>query len=492
MPARRPPLAVIAVAIGAIALALNAAAIGRPSLWYDESATRIAVLSTATDFSRMLREVDLVHAAYYGLLRGWSDLAGTSLVALRLPSALAVGLSAGLLVVLGARLQSRSAGVVAGAVFAVLPVTVEMGGDARSRAVACAVVVATVLSFVLALSTAGRRRVLAWSAFTALGALAVVVNVHDALVLAALAITLVARLRRGTSDAADLRMWACASIATGVVALPFAWVTSGQVGQVAWIEPVSLPQAAQLIAIAQWFPDAPVAALVGWSCVVFALIPRGNDDRAYTAIALLVPWLVVPTAVLLLTDVAGLPMYSPRYPSMSAPALAMLIAHGVVRATPPWRAVTAVLLTVSCALSWCQQRFDPARPDWRSAARTIEHARDEWPGPAGVVYSETLRRPEHIADDSPGAVSGVRDLTIGPRESDGTGWFLHERRPVTSVGDSTAGLRTVFYVGTPGDELDELARTLSEQGFAEVDEHRFRAERHDHDHDHGTVVTFAR
>jgi mannosyltransferase len=486
-------LVLAAVAVGAVAAAVSAAAIGRPSLWYDESATRIAVQLDPTDFSRMLHEVDLVHAAYYGLLRGWCHLVGTSLPALRLPSAVAVGTGAGLLVVLGTRLQSLRLGVSAGLVFAVLPVTVEMGGDARSRAVACSVVIATVLAFVTARSTTGRGRIAAWSAFGALGALAVVVNVHDALVLAALAVTLLIGVRRQTADRADLRAWAIASAATGAVALPFAWATATQVGQVAWIGPVRATEAAQLVAVTQWFPGAPAAALVGWCCVVVGLLPRRHDPAPWRAtVLLLVPWAVVPTAVLLLSHVAGVPMYSPRYPSMSTPALALLIALGVLRATPPWRVSIAALLVATSAVSWCQQRFDPTRPDWRSAAQHIEHERTVHPGPAGIVYSQTLRRPEHIADDSPGSVEGLVDLTAGPREDDQTRWFFRERRTPASasVVDSTAGLQTVLYVGAPGAELDDLAEALSAQGFAAVGEHRFRGERHDRDH--GSVVTFAR
>jgi hypothetical protein len=177
---------------------------------------------------------------------------------------------------------------------------------------------------------------------------------------------------------------------------------------------------------------------------------------------------------------------------MSAPALALLMARGVLRAAAPWRVSIAALLVGTSAVSWCQQRFDPTRPDWRSAAQHIEHERSVHPGPAGIVYSQTLRRPEHIADDSPASVEGLVDLTAGPPENDETRWFFRERRTPASasVVDSTAGLHTVLYVGAPGEELDDLAEALSGQGFAAVGEHRFRGERHDRDH--GSVVTFAR
>ena len=85
--ARLLPMAVVAV-LGGIGL-------NRPGLWEDELATWGMVTVGFDDFVAVLRNVDASIGPYYLLLRGWVALAGSSDVALRVPSLLAMTAAAG-------------------------------------------------------------------------------------------------------------------------------------------------------------------------------------------------------------------------------------------------------------------------------------------------------------------------------------------------------------------------------------------------------------
>jgi hypothetical protein len=102
-----------------------------PALWRDEISTWWATTLGPADLSRLLRNVDAVTAPYYIAMKAWVAVAGDSVLALRLPSALAMTGTAALLTVLGRRLFSAGIGTTAGMLFAVLPAVSRFGQEAR-------------------------------------------------------------------------------------------------------------------------------------------------------------------------------------------------------------------------------------------------------------------------------------------------------------------------------------------------------------------------
>src|SRR5205807_9226878 len=70
--------------------------LGTPSLWADELATWGAVRLGWGQLFRLSGHVDAVVAPYYALAKVWTAVAGTSPVALRLPSAFAMAATAAL------------------------------------------------------------------------------------------------------------------------------------------------------------------------------------------------------------------------------------------------------------------------------------------------------------------------------------------------------------------------------------------------------------
>ncbi len=88
---RGPRDALLLPLVGLLATAVVALGSWRPSLWTDEAATLSAAQRSRRDLWRMLQHLDAVHGLYYAAMHVWTQVAGTSPLALRLPSAVAVG-----------------------------------------------------------------------------------------------------------------------------------------------------------------------------------------------------------------------------------------------------------------------------------------------------------------------------------------------------------------------------------------------------------------
>ena len=138
-PARRWAHMLIPAALTCL---LGAIGLGRPSLWTDELATWGMAVTPWSEFWPILRYVDAVLAPYYVLMHAWVDVFGDSDVSLRTPSILAMVAAAALIGAIGNRLSGRSAGLLAGVVFALLASTSRFAAEVRPYAfavlVACA------------------------------------------------------------------------------------------------------------------------------------------------------------------------------------------------------------------------------------------------------------------------------------------------------------------------------------------------------------------
>ena len=102
-----------AAGVALLAVAVSAAGAARPSLWFDEAATISAATRSVPALWRMLGNIDAVHGVYYLLMHGWFAVFGATEFASRLSSALAVGLAAGGVVVLGRQISTRAVAVTA-------------------------------------------------------------------------------------------------------------------------------------------------------------------------------------------------------------------------------------------------------------------------------------------------------------------------------------------------------------------------------------------
>ncbi|HKB29740.1 MAG TPA: glycosyltransferase family 39 protein, partial [Streptosporangiaceae bacterium] len=124
-----------------VTLAVTLWRIGAASFWRDEAATLTAARRQLPEMIRMFARVDAVHGAYYLVIWPLAHLFGTSEFVMRLPSAIAMAAAAFGTAVIGRRLGSPQTGLLAGLVFAALPMTSRFGQEARSYAMVTAVAV---------------------------------------------------------------------------------------------------------------------------------------------------------------------------------------------------------------------------------------------------------------------------------------------------------------------------------------------------------------
>ncbi|PYC78093.1 hypothetical protein C7C46_17345 [Streptomyces tateyamensis] len=116
--------------------------ITRTGLWRDELATWSAIDRSPGQLYALLHHIDAVSGAYYFLLRGWVALVGSSVLLLRLPSAMAMAGSAVLVALIGRQVFDRRIGLTAGLLFTVIPSVSRYGQEARSYAFAVLAVAA--------------------------------------------------------------------------------------------------------------------------------------------------------------------------------------------------------------------------------------------------------------------------------------------------------------------------------------------------------------
>ena len=135
--------------------------------WRDELATWSAATRGIPGLLRLAGTIDAATGPYYLLMHAWLTVAGDTVAALRLPSALAMTAAAGLTAVLGQRLWNTRVGVLSGLLFAVLPATARYGQEARPYALATALAALSTLLLVDALRRPGRGRWVAYALTTA-------------------------------------------------------------------------------------------------------------------------------------------------------------------------------------------------------------------------------------------------------------------------------------------------------------------------------------
>ncbi|HEX7994236.1 MAG TPA: glycosyltransferase family 39 protein, partial [Streptosporangiaceae bacterium] len=274
--------------------------------------------------------------------------------ALRLPSLIAMTLAAGLTGALGRRLAQASrlpgpavVGLLAGLALAAIPLTTRYAQDARPYALTTLFVVCASYAFVRALESPRWRW---WVAYAALLLLAGLFNLFAVLLVVAHGVSLIwlARARAAVSDKngqsaaaspvvaspvavsmALVRRWLVACAAAVVLLSPVIVLSASQSSQLNW---VTRPGLGTLAATVRDFSGAtaliPVIVVIAMLGCAAGLGPGGVGKRpALTAIAL--PWLVVPPLLLIVVSFIH-PYYVERYVLYCLPALAILVAAGLV------------------------------------------------------------------------------------------------------------------------------------------------------------------
>ena len=452
------------VGIGLLAFCVAFVGLWVPSFWDDEIATISAVDRTPAELLRLLQSVDAVHGLYYFLMHAWTSVFGFSEIAMRLPSALAVGLACAGTVVIGRKLGSDALGLASGLVLAVLPRMVWAGTEARQSAFTALLAVALTLLLLRAWKS---NRVLDWALYGLCAVAGVWMFMFFVLAVAAHACAALVLRRRPIATAIT-----CAAV--GAVVLPFLIFTLGQKAQVAWIEDRSLAQTVSTAAVKQFFygEDRPTGNLPPqWILAFVALLgivevglvawglwsSRRMQERR-TLVVLCLTGVALPIVGLLMVSVVAQPVYVARYLTFTAPAFALLVGLGIVSLPPrpAWLRYAAVTVVVAVSLvpQLTLKSLINEPPD--TERKIGDRVASDTQAPAAMVFEHAYLRDMTLA--YPDDFRNVQDLSLleSPAES-GTLWG--ENAGITP--EKLTGKGNVWFVGDAADAPDDLSAFAS-------------------------------
>jgi mannosyltransferase len=403
-PGRRSDWLVVAVP-AAISLVVGGYEIGGPSLWRDEAYTRDAISRPVSQIFTLLGHTDAVHGAYYLFMHVIAAAAGTSPVALRFPSLCAMVIATAFTAAIGRRAAALAqgpdpagragrhvpalTGLLSGLVFATAPYMTYYAQTARSYAIVT--MFATISSYLLLRAYPdGRWRW--WAAYAAAVALTGLFNLFGLLILVAHGVTLLLTKpvrRNGRRIGRVPLRWLAASVVALLVLSPLLRVSFREQKQIAW---VSRPDAGTIERLFSNFAGStalilPVALLVLAGVAAACL---ADNWRPLNPAAIALPWLTVPPFLLIAGSYVK-PVYVERYVEFCLPALAILVAAGLVgltraipglpmsRLRPAWAPSAVIGLVLAVLLIGPQQaiRQSAARPDNLRLASAIVAAHEQ-------------------------------------------------------------------------------------------------------------------
>lgn len=399
-----------AVAVPAVVtLAVTLFDLSGSSYWRDETATVAATTLTFPHMVLMLGHVDAVHGLFYSVEWVVARLFGTSEDALRWPSAVAMACAALGIAVIGRRLLSARAGVLAGLVFAALPMVSWIGQNARSNAMVVAAAVLASYLLLEVIEQPGRRQLAAYAlAIALMGYL----NLVSLLLVPAHAVTvglftLLDSRRDGQVRTRQLASrWAAAAIA-GITAttpvLVFGWREQRQISWISVPGSSSVQQLLLALAMGSVFSVAVISILA----TLGAYAARRPNRLAW----LCLPWIVMPPAIAFIAAQGQVHFFYTGYLLYLLPAVALLTGAGLAALPAPVRvAALALILILALPGQIADRQPDGHADNIRGAALFLEqHARGSdaaiyGGGPAGGVvpdwayaYPYGFTKPRNIA-----------------------------------------------------------------------------------------------
>ena len=355
-------LAPVGVALGS--LCLGAGALGRRSLTTDEA---VSVAQAHGSLGSVLSTIVHNDPGQAGelLVLKLAATVGADERTIRAPSAVAVALAAGLLVILGTMLLGRVGGVVAGIALAVNAGVVEASREARPNALGLFGIVVATLLFVFALERGGGWR---WIPYAIAGAALPLTHPLAASVLAAHGAALIALRER-----AGLRRAGIALVSGAVVAgLLLAWMAADRLDAPDGTGGLDLERLGRGTAHAiGWNPVLVAAAIAG----IVALFRIRNTASGTWRGVLVASLIAAPVAATLLAAVA-LPVYAGPL-VLCAPGIALAAGAAVPLLSPTRGLVAAGLavLLVASAVTIAVRLTSSPEEDWRALASAVTRVR---------------------------------------------------------------------------------------------------------------------
>lgn len=317
VPQRTPGRAgsLLALLPAAAGLVIGADRLDIRDMWNDELVTWHATRLSAGEFRMLVGNMDLVHAAYYVLIKAVAIVAGDSPTVLRMPSVVAMALTAALITLIGRRLFDTPVGVLAGAAFVLLPAVSRYAQEARSYALVTLAATAATWLFLRAVDRPSRLRwwmyglalvLVGWLHFVAL----LVVGAH------------VTYLWRAVPAEVPRWRWAASAGLASLFVLPLLVFAGRQSGQISWIK----NDADAVLNFVESLTGTHLTLIVAAALSLFALAVSGRVLRP--AVLMLLVWAVLPPVLGYLTF-AWLHLFMARYFLFTVPAWSLLMAFGV-------------------------------------------------------------------------------------------------------------------------------------------------------------------
>jgi mannosyltransferase len=355
-------LAPLAVALGSLALGLIA--LGHRSLSTDEAGSLAAA---DAPLSAVLSRIVHEHPAQAGdlLLTKLALAIGHDERSLRLPSVAAVAVAAGLIVVLGALLLGRVAGLVAGIAFAGNAAVVEASREARPYAVGMLGIVLATLLLVWALERGGGAR---WVAYALVAAALPLSHPLAASVLAAHGVALLT-----VKDRRELRAAGIALVtATAAAAVLLAWMAADRRGDPDGSATLDLGRLGHGLGHAGgWNPLLCLAAAAG----LITLFAGRGPDRTWWRGALVAGLVAAPVAATLVAAVA-VPVF-PGALVLAAPGVALAAGAATLLLAGDVRLLRGAVaaLALACVATNVVRLAAAPQEDWRALAAAVERVR---------------------------------------------------------------------------------------------------------------------
>jgi mannosyltransferase len=351
---RRQALAHVAWLVPTALMAtLGLIRLGWPGLWADELATWGMITASWSQMWSVLGKVDAVIGPYYLITRCSAEIFGTSDVALRLPSVIAMTAAVAVTARIGTRLATPRVGLVAGLMLALFPTTSRYAQEARPYAFTVFAAALATLLLVRLLENPGHGRLIAYA-----GAVSMLGLTHPIALLLVVAHGCLVLLTRRKA----MVRWTLGGMLGVLPVLPFVVLGSRQKAQTDWIPPTDLDRLANL-------PHALFGlGVIGGILWALALLSCSLRRPAvhYTT------WAVVPMVGLYLASQIT-PLWVPRYLLFTLPAWALLGATALARAP----VIRGVVAAVAIGVIGIAAQLDLRQPDGhgqatRDAAALIE------------------------------------------------------------------------------------------------------------------------
>lgn len=363
----------VVAALSLISTVVYVYRLGKPSFWFDESASYVNARLSWHDFGIAMHHRDVFFAAYYAFLHLWMSM-GSDEAMLRMPSVIGAVAALPCMFALGSRLFGNRAGLAAMILLASDNLFIEHVREARPYAWLVLFAILSSLTFSRALDS-GRSR--DWTWYVAACAVGAYVHIFALLV----------PISHGVSLAFlnGNRPWKQFFLSFGAIAAAAAPLVFLIIGQESTSGRVfaGYGNPRDLVYLFRIFCGSKVSALLyaGLGVFIFAMRRRRasrigdlviHDDVGSCPYAFLGCWMLVPPGITLAVS-HFVPVFLETYLLVSLPPLLLLVAAAVATLRDARIVVFATLLFVGLNLPGALKTYEDhgEKEDWRGAVAAV-------------------------------------------------------------------------------------------------------------------------